>query len=192
MRSFSFPAAEEAVVYLDLIAATMINLFDINEREAAGRINKFWAGQSIQSGGHVNALLHRLPEYWAKTIYYGRHVDWQGRKKDLQPEPYAEDEWDAPDAVAVYDQMPLFIDRRMAGNRGPGARGAGGPGPDPARWGAPPQCRLRGPAGSKLPRPGFAVLCNGGCRDAQRYDVPPKSLPSSGWIRDSCRPEPTS
>jgi len=88
MRLFAIPASDEATEYLDLIATTMVELFDIPDEEAVARINRFWHGQSFDSEGSVNALLHEMPDFWAKTIYYGRHVKWWLGEEGLSPEPY--------------------------------------------------------------------------------------------------------
>jgi hypothetical protein len=88
MRSFAIPATEEATKYLDLIVTTMMQLFNVSDAEAVGRINRFWSGYPLHSEGSVNALLHEMPDFWAKTIYYGRHVKWWLGEEGLSPEPY--------------------------------------------------------------------------------------------------------
>ena len=56
----------------------MIELFYVPDR--------FWRGQRIV--GEENIVFHETPEFWAKTMYYGRHVKWWLGEEDLEPERF--------------------------------------------------------------------------------------------------------
>ncbi|MEW8987645.1 MAG: hypothetical protein AB2401_11715 [Bacillus sp. (in: firmicutes)] len=56
------------------IAKKMMELFGISEKEAIGRINRHWRGETIK--GPKDLIYHEDPEYWAKTIYYGKDSMW--------------------------------------------------------------------------------------------------------------------
>ncbi len=88
MMSIDVRATEEALEYFEEIARQMILLFPITIDEAIGRINRFWKDRDITSEVEVNMLLHEEPDYWAKTVYYGRNSTWWLGEEGLEPLPY--------------------------------------------------------------------------------------------------------
>jgi len=82
------PASDEAKLYLERIAGTLRDLFGVDRDEAIGRINRFWQASDFTQPGAVNALLHEMPDFWAKTIWYGRDAKWWLGEEGLEPEAY--------------------------------------------------------------------------------------------------------
>lgn len=64
----------------------MMSLFHITEEEAVGRINNSFKNQQIV--GIYDFVYHELPDFWAKTIYYGSDVFWWIEGQKLQPAKY--------------------------------------------------------------------------------------------------------
>lgn len=84
--SFSFETDRDGREYCEEIVGVMVALFEIPEDEALGRLNRFWKGKPIV--GEHDMVYHREPEYWAKTIYYGKDSFWWMEGAELRPLPY--------------------------------------------------------------------------------------------------------
>jgi hypothetical protein len=79
-----FPCAgdAEALGFCREIAEDMVTTFGITQQEAVARINRQWSDPATD--GHtpriwivgLDIVYHELPEYWAKTIYYGNDFYW--------------------------------------------------------------------------------------------------------------------
>jgi hypothetical protein len=82
------PMTDDAREYFERIITQMLFLFPITRDEAVGRANRFWRGKSFVDELSVNMLTHELPEYWAKSFYYGADVKWWLGEDGLEPEPY--------------------------------------------------------------------------------------------------------
>ena len=76
----------EGEEYCIEIALLMVSLFQITEEEAVGRINDHFKYQKIVVSDHP--VYHELPDFWAKTIYYGPAVYWWIEGQELQPAKY--------------------------------------------------------------------------------------------------------
>lgn len=88
MTDIEVTGPQEALDYFEDIIREMLVLFPITRSEAAGRLNRFWAGHDFTGELAVNLLRHELPTYWAKTIYYGRDVRWWKGEGGLGSDPY--------------------------------------------------------------------------------------------------------
>ncbi|MFM1652555.1 hypothetical protein ACI7RC_10705 [Brevibacillus sp. B_LB10_24] len=65
----------------------MIELFNITEEEAVGRINRMWSGKKLI--GDEQIVYHEDDTYWAKTIYYGKSSFWWLKEgEEIKPIPY--------------------------------------------------------------------------------------------------------
>lgn len=73
-NDFIFSADDAARGYCVEILQEMVKIFNISEEEALERINDYWKGQTF--AGKLDWIYHEMPEYWAKTIYYGPDVFW--------------------------------------------------------------------------------------------------------------------
>lgn len=82
----SIPSTPEVADFMKNIAAHIVLIFEISLEEAQGRINRFWSGLSFLEDNDM--ILHKSPEYWAKTIYYGSDVLWWLGEEGLSPQPY--------------------------------------------------------------------------------------------------------
>jgi hypothetical protein len=88
MTDVTVAGSREALDYFEEIIREMLFLFPITRSDAAGRLNRFWAGQDFTGELAVNLLKHELPTYWAKTIYYGRDKSWWKGENGLEPDSY--------------------------------------------------------------------------------------------------------
>jgi len=88
MTDINISGSQEALDYFEDIIREMLFLFPITRAEAVGRLNRYWRGQEFSSDLSVNMLTHELPEFWAKTIYYGPNAKWWKGEDGLEPEPY--------------------------------------------------------------------------------------------------------
>ncbi len=86
MSRFTFQTDEESEAYCEEIFLEMARLFGISKSEAIGRINRDW--DSLVLVGQDDVIYHEDPEYWAKTIYYGKDSFWWLNKGSLKPRPY--------------------------------------------------------------------------------------------------------
>jgi hypothetical protein len=85
-KKFAFQTDSDSEAYCQEIAREMAELFDIPESEAIGRMNRDWNGLALV--GEDDVIYHDEPEYWAKTIYYGKDSFWWLKKAGLKPRPY--------------------------------------------------------------------------------------------------------
>jgi hypothetical protein len=88
MTDINVTGSPDALDYFEEVVREMLLLFPITRSEAVGRLNRFWSGQDFSEELDVNLLRHEEPDYWAKTVYYGRDVPWWKGEDGLEPEPY--------------------------------------------------------------------------------------------------------
>lgn len=88
MTRISIRGTDEALEYFEEIVGEMLAHFPVSHSEAVARLNRFWSGQDFIDELDVNLLRHEDPEFWAKTIYYGRETPWWNGEEGLGPEPY--------------------------------------------------------------------------------------------------------
>jgi len=85
-RHFSFEVDNLAREYCENIVSRMVELFRVSEDEALGRINRHWAGHTMQ--GDDDLLYHQTIDDWASDIYYGAGSSWWTKPIGLKPLPY--------------------------------------------------------------------------------------------------------
>lgn len=88
MTDINIVGTDEALEYFEEVVHELLILFPITRDEAVGRLNRFWQGQDFSKKLKVDLLKHEDPDFWAKTIYYGRDVQWWKGEDGLNPEPY--------------------------------------------------------------------------------------------------------
>jgi hypothetical protein len=88
MMRIEFSCTPRIEEFVREIAANMVVLFNIPLEEAAGRINRFWRGNTVHDELDERILLREGAEYWAKTIYYGSAAMWWVSEDGLKPTPY--------------------------------------------------------------------------------------------------------
>jgi len=86
---FTVKAEPKILAYLEKIADAMVSLQSIPREEAVGRINRAFKDTKFRKGDKPPDLIfHETPEYWAKTIYYGKDSRWWHSEEGLEPLPY--------------------------------------------------------------------------------------------------------
>jgi hypothetical protein len=86
---FTAKAGPKIMAYLERIADTMVSLQSIPREEAVGRINRAFKDTKFRKGDkRPDLIFHETPEYWAKTIYYGKDSRWWVGEEGLEPLPY--------------------------------------------------------------------------------------------------------
>ncbi len=86
MNHYSFQVNEQSRLFCDEIVSKMIQLFDISESEAMGRINRQWKGDDFLD--EYDIRYHETAGYWAKDMYYGWDSFWWTHPPNLKPTPY--------------------------------------------------------------------------------------------------------
>ncbi len=86
-NKLTFVVDAQGEEYCAEIASEMVSLFGVTEEEAFGRINDFFKHQEIV--GELDPVYHELPDYWAKTMYYGPGVYWWLEGQELHPRAYS-------------------------------------------------------------------------------------------------------
>jgi hypothetical protein len=81
-----FGASRKARRYVEQIVELMVDRFSISRDEAVGRVNQAW--RHLDHIGDSDLIFHELPEYWAKTIYFGKDSQWWLGEEGLEPLPY--------------------------------------------------------------------------------------------------------
>lgn len=87
-NEFDLPASDEALGFLEEIAAEMILQFRISRDEAVGRICKEFYRLEFLTPLGVLMLLHETAEDWAKNVYFGRSSHWWAKSEVPSPQPY--------------------------------------------------------------------------------------------------------
>lgn len=87
MKKIRVATTKEAQEFCEGIVMEMIQLFNISEEEAWGRVNDFWKRPFNED---YDIRYHETYNYWANTIYYGKETSWWKREGDptLKPVPY--------------------------------------------------------------------------------------------------------
>lgn len=88
MTRLEIDAAPKAAEFIEQVVSAMVRLFGMSRDEAVGRVNRHWRGQEFRRLGKRMALYHQAPDWWAKTITYGRDSEWWLDEENAQPEPY--------------------------------------------------------------------------------------------------------
>jgi hypothetical protein len=88
MNEIEIIGTDDALEYFEEVVCELLLLFPITKDEAVGRVNRFWRCQDFSKKLKVDLLKHEDPTFWAKTIYYGRDVQWWKDENDLEPDPY--------------------------------------------------------------------------------------------------------
>jgi hypothetical protein len=86
VNKFTFPTDAKGQDFCEEIVLEMINLSQISEDEAVGRINRQWRRTEIT--GLKNIVYHEDSTYWAKNIYFGHDSHWWKDEKNAKPQPY--------------------------------------------------------------------------------------------------------
>ncbi|MBP2114948.1 hypothetical protein [Paenibacillus silagei] len=68
MEKFSLATTKEAQEFCECIVIEMIQLFNISEEEAWGRVNDFWKSPFDEE---YDMSYHKTYGFWANTIYFG-------------------------------------------------------------------------------------------------------------------------
>ena len=80
------PSGPEGAAVLDEIKAALMRLYEMDEAEAVGRINRRW-GQSLDltQPSSVAALKAETPEHWARHVALGDGAFWGESKPTPWP-----------------------------------------------------------------------------------------------------------
>jgi hypothetical protein len=88
MNRFTIKLDSEGEEFFNEVVDKLIELFEITEEEAIGRINRYW-GKTDFTGKEYLIISHDGEEEWAKTLYYGKESHWWLRKGEkIEPIPY--------------------------------------------------------------------------------------------------------
>lgn len=68
IMNYEFTTDDESRSFCDQIVACMVEMFNITEAEAVGKLNKFWGGLSFI--GPRDLIYHEDEQYWANVVYY--------------------------------------------------------------------------------------------------------------------------
>jgi hypothetical protein len=75
MNRFTIKFDSEGEEFFNEVVDQLIELFEITEEEAIGRINSYW-GKTDFKGKEYLIISHDGEEEWAKTLYYGKESHW--------------------------------------------------------------------------------------------------------------------
>jgi hypothetical protein len=80
MPRFNFTTDKKSEAFCNDILAALIAKFNITPAEAETRLNRAWAGLKLVGAQQICYL--ETADYWANTIYYGRHSNWWMTEKE--------------------------------------------------------------------------------------------------------------